>query len=267
MNINLIYENVKNIKPLIHHITNYVTVNDCANATLAIGGSPVMSDSIDEVSQMVKISSSLVLNIGTLNRNKINSMIEAGKQANEYDIPVIFDPVGCGATNFRNEMSELILKNVKIAAVRGNLSEILALGGENIVTKGVDSSEALFEDVNEKLKNIAKKLNTVLAITGKVDRITDGDKLIEIYNGCKEMSYVTGTGCMCSSLVGTLIAANKNNVLDAAIVAVLIMGISGQKAYKKYKDFGLGHFHMGIIDEIGKITPKIIIEEGKWYEK
>ncbi|MDK8253565.1 MAG: hydroxyethylthiazole kinase [Dialister micraerophilus] len=267
MNIKKILENINKTKPLVHHITNYVTVNDCANVTLAIGSSPVMADAIDEASQMASIASSLVLNIGTLNADKINSMIKAGKKANSLDIPVVFDPVGCGATAFRNEMSELLIKNVNMSVIRGNLSEILALSGKSVVTKGVDSSDISIKNLNEYLKNIAEKFKTVIAVTGKVDRITDGKKIVEIYNGCKEMSNITGSGCMCSSLIGTFVGANKDNIFEATVAAILTMGIAGENAWDKYKYEGLGHFHMGIIDEISKITPETIELNGNWNEK
>lgn len=267
LNIKNMLENVKKINPLIHHITNYVTVNDSANITLAIGGSSVMADAPDETEEMVSISSSLVLNMGTLNREKINSMIKAGKKANLLGIPVIFDPVGCGATAFRSEMAELILKNIRLSVIRGNLSEILSLSGEFIETKGVDSSKNSIDNIDKRLKKLAKKWNTVLAVTGKVDIVTDGNRIFEIHNGCKEMSNVTGTGCMCTSLIGTVVGANKSNVLESTVLAILIMGIAGELAWEKYKNMGLGHFHMGIIDCVGNITPEIIDLNGVLYEK
>ena len=132
-------ENVRERAPLVHHITNYVTVNDCANITLSIGASPVMADDINEVEAMTSIASSLVINIGTLNSRTVECMIKAGKKANEVGIPVILDPVGAGATPYRTKVAKTIMDNIELAVIRGNLSEIKTLYGINTKTKGVDS--------------------------------------------------------------------------------------------------------------------------------
>ena len=186
--------NVKEKNPLVHHITNYVTVNDCANITLAIGGSPVMAEDINEVCEMVSLASSLVLNIGTLNSISIESMLAAGKRANELNIPVILDPVGAGATSYRTETAKRIISEVKLAVIRGNLSEIKTLYGIETKTKGVDACENIsvngneFSDEKEMAMAFANKLNTVVAITGAVDLITDGKTLYSVENGHKIMS-------------------------------------------------------------------------------
>lgn len=170
-------DQVRKSNPLVHHITNYVTVNDCANACLAIGASPVMSDAIDEVGDMAAISSALVLNIGTLNVSKVESMIEAGRSANAHHIPVVFDPVGCGATSFRNWMAAEIMNHVHMSVIRGNMSEVLSLGGVHLHTKGVDAGETVnLEEAAELASKLSQTWNAVVVISSKVDIITDGNK-------------------------------------------------------------------------------------------
>lgn len=264
---------MKEKNPLVHHITNYVTVNDCANITLAIGASPVMADEINEVRDMVSLASSLVINIGTLNSRTVEAMLEAGKRANELDIPVILDPVGAGATTFRTETANRILNEIKLAVIRGNLSEIKTLYGVKSQTKGVDSSETITEESDglEEAKNIAKdfaqRLNTVVAITGAVDIITDGKKLYSVENGHKMMSKVTGTGCMCSSLIGSYLGAGEDNLL-AALSGVISMGIAGEIAFERVnKEYeGTGALKLNILDAIYNLSDEIIFKRGKINE-
>lgn len=259
-------ENVRQKNPLVHHITNYVTVNDCANACLAVGASPVMADAIDEASDMTKISSALVLNIGTLNVTKVESMMAAGREANALGIPVVFDPVGCGATPFRNRMAQELMENVHMSVIRGNISEILSLGGEKVKTKGVDAGEADAATAVSVAKVLAKHWQSVVVISGAIDVITDGDRVIYIKNGCPEMSAITGSGCMCTTLIGAFCGANAQNLTEAAAAAMATMGLAGERAWQAYGAQGLGHFHMGLIDELGTMTGKRL-EEGAIYEE
>ncbi|MCB2352558.1 hydroxyethylthiazole kinase [Clostridium estertheticum] len=241
--------------PLVHQITNYVTVNDCANITLAIGGSPVMADDINEVLEMVSLSSSLVINIGTLNSRSVESMIKAGKRANELKIPVILDPVGAGATSYRTEVCKRIISEVKLAVIRGNLSEIKTIYGIDTRTRGVDASESFnvssdeFTKTKEMARKFAIKFGTVLAITGEVDIITDGKTLYTTSNGHKIMSRVTGTGCMCTAVIGCYLGAGENNLI-AALAGVVSMGIAGETAYERLdkRIEGSGTFRVKMID-------------------
>ncbi|MBU3099596.1 MULTISPECIES: hydroxyethylthiazole kinase [Clostridium] len=241
--------------PLVHQITNYVTVNDCANITLAIGGSPVMADDINEVLEMVSLSSSLVINIGTLNSRSVESMIKAGKRANELKIPVILDPVGAGATSYRTEVCKRIISEVKLAVIRGNLSEIKIIYGIDTVTRGVDASESFdvssneFTKTKEMARKFAIKFGTVVAITGEVDIITDGKTLYTTSNGHKMMSRVTGTGCMCTAVIGCYLGAGGNNLI-AALAGVVSMGIAGETAYERLdkRIEGPGTFRVKMID-------------------
>lgn len=259
-------ENVREKKPLVHHITNYVTVNDCANACLAIGASPVMADAIDEAEDMTAISSALVLNIGTLNVTKVESMMAAGRKANTLGIPVIFDPVGCGATPFRNRMAQELMNHVHMSVVRGNISEILSLGGENVKTKGVDAGDADEKLAVTAAKALAKHWNTVVVISEAIDIVTDGDRVTYVKNGCPEMSAITGSGCMCTSLIGAFCGANPQAMQEAAATAMIAMGISGENAWKLYGKQGLGHFHMGLIDELGHMDANTLEKEASYEE-
>jgi hydroxyethylthiazole kinase len=265
-------KDVKGKNPLVHHITNYVTVNDCANITLAIGGSPVMADDINEVRDMVSLASSLVINIGTLNSKSVDSMIEAGKRANELSIPVILDPVGAGATPYRTETAKRIISELKLAVIRGNLSEIKTLYGIETKTKGVDACDYdsgnsnEFTDEKEMAKAFAN--NTVIAITGAVDIITDGKTLYTVENGHKIMCKVTGTGCMCTSLIGSFIGSGDDNLL-AALAGVMSMSMAGEVAYEdldKNKE-GTGTLKVKIIDAIYNLSEATIMERSKINEE
>lgn len=258
---------VRNNNPLVHQITNYVTVNDCANITLAIGASPVMADDIKEVEDMVSISSALVINIGTLNSQTVESMVLAGKKANALGIPVVLDPVGAGATPFRNEVGKRLIDEIKFSVIRGNLSEIKSLYGVETKTKGVDSSEQSSLSEVELAKEIAIKWGTVIAITGVKDIITDGIKVFIVENGHEIMSKVTGTGCMCTALIGSYLGGCKDNLI-AALSGVVSMGIAGERAYERLeKNEGTGKLRLNILDEIFNLTPEIILEREKVYEK
>ncbi|MGN0276044.1 MAG: hydroxyethylthiazole kinase [Hominisplanchenecus sp.] len=258
--------------PLVHNITNYVTVNDCANALLAIGGSPIMADDIAEAADITAISSALVLNMGTLNARTIQSMLEAGKKANELGIPVVFDPVGAGASALRNETAERILSQVKIAVLRGNLSEISFAAGLEVSTKGVDSSEA---DSNNDAavvgRRAAEKYHCVAAVTGAVDVITDGKRVVRISNGHRMLSRVTGTGCMTSAITGAFAAAASReehpDYLAAAAGSVASMGMAGELAYEKAGKTGTGSFHIAVIDALSCLDTEKMKEMGRFEEE
>jgi len=265
-------ENVRERAPLVHHITNYVTVNDCANITLSIGASPVMADDINEVEAMTSIASSLVINIGTLNSRTVECMIKAGKKANEVGIPVILDPVGAGATPYRTKVAKTIMDNIELAVIRGNLSEIKTLYGINTKTKGVDSLyDTSIKDELEKgkllAKDFSKRVGSIIAITGAVDIVTDGKMIYTVENGHKIMSKITGTGCMCSSLIGAYLGTNEDNLL-AALSGVVSMGISGELAYESLKEGeGTGTFKVKLMDNIYNLSKEVIEKRGKINEE
>lgn len=262
-------ETVQSKKPLVHHITNYVTVNDCANITLAIGASPIMADDINEVEAITAISSTLVLNIGTLNERTVTSMLAAGKKANQLGIPVVFDPVGAGASALRNRAVEWILQKVRVSVLRGNMSEIRYVAGLSASTKGVDVSDADMRtgpDVGCSVaKAVAERLGCAVAITGSTDILSDGQQTILLKNGTSLLSSVTGTGCMCTSLIGSFCGASKDHLIAAA-GGVLCMSIAGEIAKEKTGKAGSGSFHAAIIDAVSQMSVKDLMARGKIYE-
>lgn len=262
-------ERIRYQNPLVHNITNYVTVNDCANILLAIGASPIMADDIREAAQITSISKALVINTGTLNERTVESMIASGRRANELNIPVVFDPVGAGASEFRNETVLRILDEVKVSILRGNLSEISWISGCESTTKGVDSAEE--DEKNDRVAvamAAARKYGCVVAITGKIDIVTDGSRVVKLMNGTARLSKITGTGCMTTALTGAF-AAVTNSMLDAAAAAILTMSIAGELAQGEIvKVYGtkspmLGLFHMGIMDAVSCMDHEIIQERMK----
>ena len=260
---------LKNKKPLIHNITNYVTVNDCANILLAIGASPIMADDLKESADITSIASALVINIGTLNERTIESMIASGKKANELNIPVVLDPVGAGASLFRNETTKRILEEIKISVLRGNMSEIKFIAGLESETKGVDASESdLKSDSDEGIrvaKSLAKRFNCTVAITGVCDIVSDGEKFVTIENGTKMLSNVTGTGCMTTALVGGYLGAceTKEDLFIAAISGIVSMGICGEIAEERAGSIGFGSFHMAIIDAVSNLDEEDLLKRSK----
>ncbi len=261
-------ENVKIKSPLVHNITNYVTVNDCANAILAIGASPVMADSIMEASDITSVSSSLVINIGTLNECTVESMIASGKTANKLGIPVIFDPVGSGASPFRNHTVNKILGQVHVSVLKGNLSEIAFIAGIDSKTKGVDASlESLNYNSEEIATEVADRYECITAITGNIDVITNGRQTVKIMNGHQMLSQITGTGCMTTALIGAFAGATDNDYFTAAVAGIASMGIAGELAYAESGASGTGSFRISTIDALSLLNSNIIGEMLKIEQK
>ena len=256
---------VREKNPLVHCITNYVTVNDVANAILAVGGSPIMADDIDEVAEIVSIANALVVNIGTLNERTVKSMELAGVTANAKNIPVVLDPVGAGASTLRNKTAEKLLAKIKFAAIRGNLSEIAFCAGKNSETRGVDSnsSDEKFSAA-EVAKIVAEKYSCVAIITGAVDIVTDGKNFAQIKNGVPAMKKITGTGCMLSGILGAYLGACEDK-FSAAVSAVASIGIAGEISAEKYLKLGTGSLRVGIIDALSQIDDEIISARGKIF--
>ena len=227
---------VKEINPLVVHYTNEVTINDCANVTLALGASPLMSYSYEEVEEVIGISSAVVINIGTMNSSRLDLFVKAGKAANKYNKPVIFDPVGVFATNTRSEFVNKLLNEVKFDVVRGNISEIQFLGGLNVKGKGVDSFDD-GADSSEIVIEVAKKLECVVVASGKIDLISDGNILYKIQNGSAKLKYITGTGCMSTSLIASLLPC-ADKAIEGAVIGTLSMSLSGELADKENPPIG-----------------------------
>lgn len=265
-------ENVRSTTPLVHNITNYVTVNDVANVLLACGGSPIMSDEPLDVADITSICGGLNINIGTLNKNSIEGMMVAGKRSNELGHPVLLDPVGAGASALRTNTAVDIINNIDLAVIRGNISEIktLALGAGT--TKGVDAdvADAVTEDTLDNavqfVKDFAKKSGSIIAITGAIDLVSDGEKCYVIRNGRPEMGKITGTGCQLSGMMTAYIVANPDNKCEAAAAAVCLMGLAGEIGWANMKpEDGNSTYRNRIIDAIYNMTGDEL-EKGAKYE-
>lgn len=266
----LLINKVRETKPLVHHITNYVTVNDCANITLAIGASPVMADDAGEAADIAAIASAVVLNMGTLNKNTIPSMIAAGISANKKGIPVIFDPVGAGASKLRNDTAAQILNEVKLSVIRGNISEIRFIAGLRSETKGVDASEsdiAAGESAGKTAKELAQKLGSIVVVSGAIDAVSDGKKVLSIKNGHPMLGNLTGTGCMCSSLIGSFCAASPGDLFAASAAAMFCMGIAGELAFEKAGQLGNGSFRAALHDAVSRMDAKTLEKMAKFDEE
>jgi hydroxyethylthiazole kinase len=245
-------EKVRKERPLIHNITNYVVMNFTANTLLAMGASPVMAHAPEEVEEMAGFAGALVINIGTLSSPWIDSMLMAGRKANSLGVPVVFDPVGSGATQLRTRTSRMITKELEIAVVRGNASEILSLASEGTLTKGVDAAHSV-EDAAQAGKVIAKQIDSVIAITGKVDMITDGTKVIRCRNGHELMGCVTGTGCAATATIAAFAAVTKD-CMEASAAGLAFFGLAGEIAAERAKSPGA--FAVSLIDALYEISPE-----------
>lgn len=247
-------ELVRSKSPLIHNITNYVVMNNTANALLSIGASPVMAHAKDEVAEMAGIASALVINIGTLDAEWVESMLIAGKTALAKNIPVILDPVGVGATSYRTKVCKQIIEECKPTIIRGNASEIMALCNSNVKTKGVDSTDSS-DSALESAKSLAQQTNAVVIISGQTDYITDGTNVETVSNGNPMMARVTGMGCTATAMVATFAAINPNP-LHAGVHAMAVMGIAGEIAAAKSK--GNGSLQVNFLDELYNLSAEVI---------
>ena len=215
LNVYHLLEKVRTQKPVVHHLTNWVTIYDCANIVKILGASPVMAHAKEEVEDMAKIASSLVLNIGTLTPDFVEAMRLAAKAANRKGIPVVLDVCGAGATPLRDQKSFELLDNTRIDIIKGNASEIARIAGEKVSTKGVDAG-SVPNDMVKLAQGLAQKRNCTVVVTGKEDVVTDGKKTYIVKNGDVMMTHVVGTGCMAASVIGTFAAVEKDLVLAAA---------------------------------------------------
>jgi len=256
---------IKAVRPLIHQITNYVTMNDCANAIHAIGGSPIMANSPDESAEVTEISKALVLNMGTPGSDSLRSMLSSGLRAKEKGIPVVFDPVGAGATGLRKEICQRVVKEISPDIIKGNLSEILYMAGMGSCSCGVDSS--LRQECSPGLvRQLAAELGCVVVATGRTDVISDGKRSYMINNGHEMLSRIAGAGCMTGSLTGAFCGVAEDQ-LTAALGGVLAMGVAGGLAHKGLQPGeGIGMFKVRLFDSIYKLDAEILIKEGNVHE-
>ena len=294
--INPIFENVRKKSPLIHTITNYVTANDCANMLLACGASPIMADDVEEAVEITGLCHGLTINLGTLNQNKISSMLSAGKRANELGHPVILDPVGIGASKLRTETALRLIKEVSFSVIRANISEMKVLisgikneektSNEGSTKDGKTSNEGSMEggktrgvdaDISDQIteENLAeavlfaqaaaRKLGAVVAISGAIDIVADQEKAYCIRNGHPLMRLVTGTGCQLSALTAAFAAANPNMPLEAAAAAVCAMGVCGEIGCRRLSEMdGNASYRNYIIDAMYHLTPERLEKEARY---
>ena len=238
-------------RPLVHHITNYVTVNECANITIAAGAAPVMADAPEEVCEMVTCAGALVLNIGTLNKGQIESMLLAGGMANDRQIPVILDPVGAGATCYRTKSAQRLLDELKITILKGNAGEIGILAGAEAHVKGVDS-HGVTGNLEKIARNFAKRAGMTIVVSGATDIVTNGRRILLVENGHPMMGGISGTGCMAASVIGAFVSVSDDPVIASA-AALAAFGLAGEKA-AVYAG-GPGSFKTALFDEMAALKP------------
>ena len=264
--------NVRNTVPLVHNITNYVTVNDVANSLLACGGSPIMSDEPEDVADITSICGGLNINIGTLNRRTIEGMFTAGKKANDLGHVLLLDPVGAGASALRTNTAVKLMDELKFDVIRGNVSEIKTLALGSGTTKGVDAdaadavTEDNLDDMVKFAKDFASKAGVIVAITGAIDLVADGKTCYVIRNGRPEMGKITGTGCQLSGMMTAFLVANPDHKLEAAAAAVCAMGLAGETGWKNMQPGdGNSTYRNRIIDAIYNMD-EAALREGAKYE-
>jgi hydroxyethylthiazole kinase len=265
-------ENVRKNVPLVHNITNYVTVNDVANVLLACGGSPIMSDEPEDVEDITAICGGLNINIGTLNKSSIEGMYRAGRRANELGHVVLLDPVGAGASALRTNTAVGLMDGIRFTAIRGNISEIKTLALGSGTTKGVDAdvadavTEESLDSAVKFAKDLASKTGSVIAITGAIDLVADADRCYVIRNGRPEMGRITGTGCQLSGMMTAFLVANPDAPLDAAAAAVCTMGLAGEIGWSRMQEGdGNSTYRNRIIDAIFNMDGETL-DMGAKYE-
>jgi hydroxyethylthiazole kinase len=247
-------------KPLVHQITNYVVMNETANATLALGALPVMAHAREEVEEMAALAGALVLNIGTLSPDWVEAMLLAGRAANANGVPVVLDPVGAGATTYRTETARRILGAVEVTVLRGNPGEVATLVGVDAEVRGVESIGAGGDPADLALE-AARTLDLVASVTGPADHVSDGRSVIKIENGDAMMAAITGTGCMSSALTGCFLAVNRERPFEAAAEALVAFGVAGEDAAREAK--GPGSFHVALYDALAGLDPVTLDERAR----
>jgi len=247
-------------KPLVHQITNYVVMNETANATLALGALPVMAHALEEVEEMVALAGALVINIGTLSPRWVEAMLAAGKAANKQGVPVVLDPVGAGATTYRTATAKRILDEVRVAVLRGNQGEVATLVGVEAEVRGVESM-AVGGEPGDLALAAARNLEVVASVTGAVDHVSDGDRVLAVANGHELLAAVSGTGCMSSAITGCFLAVKPQAPLEAAAEALAAFGAAGEDAGRTAK--GPGSFHVGLYDALAGLDPDTLDARAK----
>jgi hydroxyethylthiazole kinase len=242
-------------RPLVHQITNYVVMNETANATLALGALPVMAHAPEEVEEMVGLAGALVLNIGTLSASWIDAMLLAGRAANARGVPVVLDPVGAGATRYRTDTAQRILAEVDVAVLRGNAGEVATLAGVDAEVRGVESIGAA-QAAADIARSAASALGVVASVTGSIDHVSNGARVVAVENGHPLLASITGTGCMSSAITGAFLAVRPDDPLEAAAEALAAFGVAGENAAPGAK--GPGSFHVNLYDALAALDPDLL---------
>ena len=250
---------IRERKPLVHNITNYVVMNETANAILALGALPVMAHAREEVAEMVGLAGALVLNIGTLSEHWVDAMLIAGKAANERGIPVVLDPVGAGATAYRTQTARRLLEEIDVAVLRGNAGEVATLVGFEAEVRGVEYVGS-GGDPAELARSAAQSLDVVASVTGPVDHVSDGERRASVANGHPLLASITGTGCMSTAITGCFLAG-KDDPFEAAVEALVAFGVAGEDAAVEAK--GPGSFHVGLYDALAGLDPATLTGRAK----
>jgi hydroxyethylthiazole kinase len=250
---------IRERKPLVHQITNFVVMNETANATLALGALPVMAHAVQEVEEMASAASALVLNIGTLSDDWVEAMLLAGHAANGAGVPIVLDPVGAGATAYRTETARNLAEELELAVVRGNYAELATLAGHEAEIRGVEALGGGGEP--ELAREAARALGCVAAVTGPIDHVSDGERVFSIANGHELLATVTGTGCMSTAVTGCFVAVRPDDPLEAAAEALVAFGVAGEDAAKKAKK--PGSFHVALYDALYDLDPKKLDSRAK----
>jgi hydroxyethylthiazole kinase len=250
---------MRETRPLVHQITNYVVMNETANVTLALGALPVMAHAREEVEEMVALAGALVINIGTLSPHWVEAMLAAGRAANAKGIPVVLDPVGAGATRYRTETAKRILDEVDVTVLRGNAGEVATLVGVDAEVRGVESVGA-GGDPYDIAREAARVLGVVAAVTGPVDHVANGERVAKVSNGDAMLATVSGTGCMASALTGCFLAV-ADSPFDGAVEALVAFGVAGEDAARDAK--GPGTFHANLYDALAALDPETLDERAK----
>jgi hydroxyethylthiazole kinase len=260
--IGSLLQKIRDEKPLVHNITNYVVMDFTANVLLAMGASPVMAHAANEVEEMTALAKALVINIGTLSDPWIEAMMRAGRKANELGVPIVLDPVGSGATSLRTKTFRKMIWDLRLAVVRGNASEILSIASSKVKTKGVDAVHDV-EQASETAREMAGEIGSVVAITGPVDLITDGKRVIRCRNGHPLLGRVTGTGCAATVSIAAF-AAVTGDCVAAASAGLAFFGLAGELAAERAGS--PGSFRVGLIDSLYEITPDLLDKRARLEE-
>ena len=251
---------IRERKPLVHNITNYVVMNETANAILALGALPVMAHAQEEVEEMVALAGALVLNVGTLSPAWVEAMLLAGRAANERGIPVVLDPVGAGATRYRTETAKRLLDEVDVTVLRGNAGEVATLVGVAAEVRGVESVDA-GGDPADLAREAGRSLGLVASVTGQVDHVSDGTRSAAVANGHPLLASITGTGCMSTAVTGCFLAGKAAEPFEAAVEALAAFGVAGEDAAVGAK--GPGSFHVALYDALAALDPATLSDRAE----